>query len=728
MYELTSPKDEQKMSQFVCVFQRHLSRTTVAVRPHVRLRTLVSASTHHQQFFQPPQIDQNLASVHSVYSNPLFRLLGLCRSISSLQKIHALLVVHGLTNDLLFQTKLVSLYGLLGRIESARLVFERISDPDAYSFKTMVRWYFLNELYLELIQFYSRMRKCLREQDDIVLSILLKACTELREINEGRKAHGLIVKVGSSDGFVLTGLIDMYGKCGEVGCSRIVFDEIAHKDVVCWTSMIVGYVQNDYAEEGIVLFSQMKDDQVEGNQYTFGSVVTACSKLGALHQGKWVHGYLIKRGIDLNSFLITALVDLYVKCGAVRDARSVFDMFHTIDLVSWTAMIVRYTQNGYPDEALKLFTDKKWMGILPNTITIASVLSACAQLANLKLGRLVHCLGIKLGLHDHTVINALIDMYAKNHMIADAHNLFETVSDKNLIAWNSIISGYSQNGSSYEALKLFHNMRTEHLLPDEVSIVTVLSACASLGALLVGASLHAYSIKEGLLSSNVYVGTALVNLYAKCGNAESARNVFDRMREKNRITWATMIGGYGIQGDLGGAISLFDNMLKENLEPNDIIFTTILSACSHAGMVGEGLKYFNSMCKQYNFIPSKEQYVCVVDLLARAGRLEDAWNFIETFPIELDVSLFGAFLHGCNLHSRFDLAEVATKKMLELHPDEACYYILLSNMYASGGRWSKANQVRELMMKSGLSKSPGFSQVDMDITSELLLPKVASMA
>ncbi|XP_052187731.1 pentatricopeptide repeat-containing protein At2g03380, mitochondrial [Diospyros lotus] len=698
------------------------------IRPLLQYRTTLASSPNHQHFLELPEIDQTVASIRSISSNPFFSLLDLCRTISSLKKIHALLVVHGLTDEILFQTKLVSLYGQFGQAGAARLVFDRIPNPDIYSYKVMIRWYFLNDLYSDVIQFYTCLRKCLREIDNIVFSIVLKACSELSYLDEGRKVHCEILKVGNPDSFVLTGLVDMYAKCGEVDCSREVFDETTDKNVVSWTSMIAGYVQNNCTEEGLILFNQMRDGLVEGNQYTFGSIVTACSKLGALHQGKWVHGYMIKKGIDLSSLLITALVDMYVKCGAIRDACSVFNELDTIDLVPWTAMIVGFTQNGFPNEALKLFTDERWAGVLPNAVTAASVLSACAQSGNLKMGKSIHSLGIKLGIEDATVTNALVDMYAKCHTIEDAHYLFETVSDKNLVAWNSIISGYSQNGSAYEALKLFSQMRSAHLEPDAITVVTILSACASLGSLPLGSSLHAYSLKGGLLSSSVYIGTALINFYAKCGDTQSARSVFDGMGEKNRITWAAMISGYGMQGDCSGSIAIFNDMLKEKLEPNDVILTSILSACSHRGMVGEGLMYFNSMCRQYNFVPSRKHYVCMVDLLARAGRLEEAWHFIDSVPIEPDVSLFGAFLNGCNIYSRFDLGEVAATRMIELHPNEACYYVLLSNFYISCGRWNEASWVWELMKKRGLSKDPGFSQVEIDIGTDSSPPIVAAIA
>lgn len=717
----TNSSNKPKMVRLISLLHEQICRKAF----YFQWRSLSYVT--HQLPLGPPQLDQTIASLNSIASNPSFYLLGLCTNIFCLKKIHGLLIVHGLTDDLLCNTKLVSLYGSFGHVDFARLVFDRIPNPDLYSWKVMIRWYFLNDLYSEIIEFYTRMRMCIREHDNVVFSVVVKACTESRDIDEGRKIHCQIVKAGNPDSFVLTSLVDMYAKCGEIECSRGVFDENLDGNVVSWTSMIAGYVQNDCAQDGLILFNRMREGLVDGNQFTLGTLATACAKLGAFHQGKWIHGYVIKSGIELNSFLVTALLDMYVKCGDIRDARSVFDDLSSVDLVSWTAMIVGYTQSGCPDDALKLFVNKKWAGILPNNFTIASLISACAHLGNLNVGRSLHGLGVKLGLREPMVVNALVDIYAKCHMNEAASYIFETISDKDVVAWNSIISGYSQTGYAYEALELFHRMRMESVLPDAVTLVGVFSACASLGALRFGSSLHAYSIKGGLLSSNVYVGTAVLTFYAKCGDAKSARIIFDGMEVKSTVTWSAMIGGYGIQGDSHGSLALFRKMLKQEMKPNEIIFTTILSACSHTGMVGEGWRLFISMCQDYNFVPSMKHYACMVDLLARAGRLKEAWDLIQNMPLRPEVSLFGAFLHGCGLHSRFDLAELASRRMLELHPDEASYYVLMCNLYALDGRWSQVKQVRELMKRRGLIKFPGCTLMEMDAGYDFTLSRVASL-
>ncbi|KAL3501474.1 hypothetical protein ACH5RR_035923 [Cinchona calisaya] len=706
------------MKLFSFVYTK-ISPFTISTKTHLKPRTISSKPTHKH-------LESNLTSIHSISSNPFFPVLGFCKTLFSLKKIHALLIIHGQSVNISIQTKLIGLYGLSGQVKTARLLFDEIPSPDLCSFKVMIRWYFMNDLYEDVIGFFNCFRKCVNVYDNVVFSIVLKACSELHDFDEGRKVHCHIVKVGNPDSFVLTGLVDMYGKCGEIEFSREIFEGIVERNVVCWTSMIVGYVQNGCAEEALVLLNRMRDGLVEGNEYTLGSILTACAKLGALHQGKWLHGYIIKKQIEFNSHLVSALVDMYVKCRALADARSILFEFSSIDLVSWTAMIVGYTQNGYPSEALELFVDKKWEAVFPNSVTLSSVVSACSQLGNAKLGASLHGLGIKLKLDDATVINALVHMYGKCGMMKDTYYLFETVIDKDVIAWNSIISGCSSNGSAYKAVTLFNQMRSESLQPDAVTMVSVLTACASYGVLIVGSSLHTYSIKVGLLSST-YVGTALLNFYAKCGDAKSARAVFDGIVEKNTVTWNAMIGGYGIQGNFNNSLALLNDMMRESLEPNDIIFTAILSACSHTGMIVEGWRFFVNMCQEYNFVPSMKHYACMVDLLARAGRLEEAFDFMKNMPIQPDVSLFGAFLHGCSIYSRFDLGELAVRKMLELHPHDACYYVLMANLYASDGRWNQAHQMRHLMRTKGLRKSPGFSNLNVDIESDFYSPRVASL-
>ncbi|KAK7368352.1 hypothetical protein VNO80_10377 [Phaseolus coccineus] len=691
---------------------------------------LPRSSLHHHHYYNGPQQPPPPPLPATFY------LSRLCTNLASLQKLHASLVVHGLSGELLLSTKLLSLYGSFGVLHRARALFDLLPSRDLYSFKVMIRTYFLNDHHSGVVSVYRLMRLSLHPtpHDDVLFSVVLKSCAETRDLLQAALTHCHLTKSLPPDSFLLTSLVDAYAKCGQLPHARRAFDEIPHRDVVSWTSMIVAYVQNECAREGLTLFNRMQEAFVHGNEFTMGSVVSACTNLGWLHQGKWVHGFVIKNGISVNSFLTTSLLNFYVKCGSVEDARAVFDEsisssyhhHHHQDLVSWTAMIVGYTQRGYPGLAIELFKNEKWAGLLPNSVTISSLLSASGQLRNSVMGKLLHCFVVKCELEDPPVRNALVDMYAKCGLVLDARNVFESI-DKDVVSWNSIISGCAQSGEECEALELFKRMRLELFSPDAVTVVGVLSACASLGALQLGCSVHALSLKDGLVLSSIYVGTALLNFYAKCGDAKAARMVFDSMGEKNVVTWGAMISGYGMQGDGNGSLVLFRDMLKEELEPNEAVFTTILAACSHSGMVGEGSRLFNLMCGELNFVPSMKHYACIVDMLARAGNLEEAFHFIERMPVEPSVSVFGAFLHGCGLHSRFEIGKVTIKRMLELHPDEASYYVLVSNLYASDGRWGMVKQVREMIKQRGLNKVPGCSSVEMDLNNDTYA-KVAELS
>jgi pentatricopeptide repeat protein len=436
--------------------------------------------------------------------------------------------------------------------------------------------------------------------------------------------------------------------------------------------------------------------------------------LGSLHQGRWVHGSAIKHGVASNPFVAAAMLDMYVKCGELVDARRVFDELTSVDLVLWTTMIVGYTQNGSPLDALLLVADKKFMHIVPNSVTISTVLSASVQLRSLSLGRSIHGISVRLGVAENDVVmNALVDMYAKCKAVSEANTVFGRMLNKDVVTWNSLIAGYVENDMGNEALILFSQMRVEGSKPDAISVVNALSACVCLGDILMGKCFHTYAFKCAFMS-NIYVNTALLNLYNKCADLPSAQGVFSEMRNRNSVTWGAMIGGYGMQGDSAGSIDLFNEMLKDNIQPNEVVFTSILSTCSHTGMVTVGKKCFDSMARYFNITPSMKHYACMVDVLARAGNLEEALEFIQKMPMQADISVWGAFLHGCKLHSRLEFGEEAINRMTVLHPDTPDFYVLMSNLYTSYGRWDKSLAIRRSMKERGLIKLPGCSSVGQE--------------
>lgn len=704
----------RRMAIFLPAFQRRLLPITASKSDS--LRSLSGIYRQSRGLFRPFQF--KLRSYSTDYSSTLsatiLSLLDSCTDLSALLKSHTFLLIHGLAKNLAFQTKLLASYAALGQTGCARMVFDRIPDPDLYSCKAMMKSYLMNDCYLDAIGLYGRLREFLLVEDNVLFSLVLNACVKLLDLNEGKKLHCHITKVGNPDDFLLNTLIDLYCKCGDLNSACILFDTISERNVVSWTTIISGFVQRDRAKEGLILFNKMRLAGVEPSEYTMGSILSACSSLDALVQGSWIHGYVLKKGMAMNSFIGSALLDMYVKCGEVTDAHAVFEELVYIDLVSWTAMVVGYTQNDHPVDALKLFSDAKWADIIPNSITIASALSASAQLFDLNLGRSIHLLGIKLGVEDYNVVmNAIVDMYAKCGAVNEAENVFQRMAWKDIVTWNAMMAGYSQNNFGSEALLLFHKMRFEGYLPDAVTLVNALSASASICSLHIGGSFHAYAVKVAFLS-NIYVSTSLLNFYNKCGDLTSARGVFDGMSNKNAVTWCAMMGGYGLQGDSIASLDLLQKMLREDLQPNDVTFTSILSTCSHTGMVDEGKKLFDRMSKQYDIVPSMKHYACMVDMLVRAGQLEEAVEFMEGMPVNAEISLWGALLTGCRMHSRLDLGEKALRKIMEMKPATSDYYVLLSNLYASDQRWDEAIKIREMMKEKKLIKSPGSSFIHID--------------
>ncbi|KAL5199968.1 hypothetical protein ABZP36_021171 [Zizania latifolia] len=647
---------------------------------------------------------------------PLLRLLSACGTLPALRALHARLLGWGLLRGLSARTKLLSCYAALGDIASARGVLDGTPRPDAYAHRVMLGWLVDAGWHTEAVAVHRDMwRRCPAEaQGDVVLSLALKACVKSADLGYGKRLHCVVVKAGGGDVFVVNSLVDMYAKAGDLENAHKVFDRFPDRNVVSWTTMLSGSIQNGFAREGLLLFNEMRQDNVHPNEYTMVSALTACTTLSCLHQGRWIHGSVIKHGFLTNSFTGASLLDMYAKCGKLEDARRVFDELHCVDLVLWTAMIVGYTQDGSPLDALRLFLNKKFVSVVPNSVTIATVLSASAQLRHLSLGRSIHGVGVKLGITEYDVVrSALVDVYAKCQALTDANSIFERILNKDVITWNSMMAGYSENGMDNEPLVLFNQMRVHGLSPDATSVVNALSSCVCLADLHIGKCFHTYAVKCAFLS-NIYVNTALLNMYNKCADLSSAQRVFNEMDVRNSVTWSAMIGGYGMQGDSAGSIDLFNEMLKDNILPNEAVFTSILSACSHAGMVTEGREYFDSMARHFNITPSMKHYACMIDVLARAGNLEEALEFIHSMPMKAGISVWASFLHGCYLHSRLEFGEEAIKKMMMLHPETPDLYVLISNLYTSYGMWDKSLAIRKWMQERGLLKLPGCSSVGLE--------------
>eukprot|EP01018_Ginkgo_biloba_P026225 Gb_06173 [translate_table: standard] len=643
-------------------------------------------------------------------------ILQVCSHAKALEEgmqIHAHMLKTGCNHNLFLKNKLVIMYAMCGSIVDARQLFDKMSKRKLFLWNTMISRYALIGFYEEVIKLFYQMLQLGIHPDNYTFPCVLKACANLSALRQGKEIHDYIIRSGfDSDVFVGTALIDMYVKFGMIETSRHMFDKMSKRDVASWTTMIARYSQNGNAKEAMEVFRQMQLAGVKPDFVAIVSVLPAIADLAALGQGKEIHGYILRRAFEADVSVGSALIDMYIKCGGMEKfACHVFDEMSKTNVVVWNAMIGGHVQNGHANEALKLLIQMQSISIKPNSRTIASVLPACANLAALQQGKQIHNYVIRNEFEsDIFVESALIDMYAKCGKIENAHKVFDKIYKRNPVSWNAVIGGYAQNGCANEALKLFREMQLTEVIPDMVTIASVLPACAQLAALQEGKEIHNYIVRHGF-ESDLFVGNSLIDMYAKCGCIDVARCVFDKMSQKNVVSWTAMIAGYGLHGHGVDALTLFEQMKEAGVKADHITFVALLSACSHAGLVAEGQQYFNSMSQDYHIEPSVEHYACMVDIFGRAGCLDEAHNIIKTMPLQPDVGVWGALFGACRLYSNPELAEYVAERLLEVEPENAANYLLMSNIYAAAGRWDDVAKMRAIIKDRGLKMRPGYSWI-----------------
>ncbi|PIM97401.1 hypothetical protein CDL12_30127 [Handroanthus impetiginosus] len=618
-------------------------------------------------------------------------------------------------------------------------VFHRIPQRDQVSWNSMINALCKYEQWELALEAFRLMGLERIEPSSFTLVSVALACSNLNRcdgLRLGKQVHGYSLRVDDRKTFTTNSLMAMYAKLGRIDDAKIVFEMFAQRDMVSWNTVISAFSQNDRFREALEYFSFMKDEGFQSDGVTISSVLPACSHLELLDLGKQIHAYAF-RNDDLigNSFVASALVDMYCNCKQVVSGRRVFDSALDRKLALWNAMLAGYTQNGFYMEALMLFMKLMVVsGHFPNPTTMASVLPACVHCEAFVDKEVVHGYVLKLGLgRDRYVQNALMDLYSRIGKIEESKYIFHNMESKDIVSWNTMITGYVVCGYHEDALSLLHEMQIlgrkdeeddnfdnntkVSFKPNSVTLMTILPGCAALAALTKGKEIHAYAIRNAL-ESDVAVGSALVDTYAKCGCLNMARRVFDMMPTRNVITWNVIIMAYGMHGEGHEALALFKRMVAEGVgggevKPNEVTFIAIFAACSHSGMVDEGRQLFQRMKEDYGVEPNGDHYACVVDLLGRAGRLDEAYEIINSMPTSLDrVGTWSSLLGACRIHQNVQLGEFSALNLLQLEPNVASHYVLLSNIYSSAGLWEKANEVRKNMKERGVRKEPGCSWIE----------------
>ncbi|XP_073005796.1 pentatricopeptide repeat-containing protein At2g13600-like [Typha latifolia] len=493
--------------------------------------------------------------------------------------------------------------------------------------------------------------------------------------------------------------ISSFFRSGDCSSACQLFHLMPSPNAVTWSAVIAGFLQNGCPQDSLQTFRKMRREVtcVLNTSNTIATVLSACGRLRDLNFGQQVHAYTLTVTMfaDNDTFVGAALVDMYGRCGCMGLARKAFDSLLVKSVVAWSSLIANNVQNKHPLIALGIFKEMVASGAVPNNVTLTTLITACSCIPRLLYGKELHGAVLRRELleQDMFLSTALISMYCKCGSLVYAYHILKC--DGSLSGssptpmWNAIISEHVANDRFDDALGMIRYMGqhiSNRVLFNTVTFAIVLPICGKSVSLLYGSELHCYALKNEL-DKDTLVGNGLLDMYFKCGKSNLATYQFDRMPNRSVVSWTMMINGYGMQGNGFGAIKVFEKMIEEGkVEPDHITFVALISACSHSGLVEEGLKYFEVMTQEFCIIPTEENYGCLVDLLARSGHIKEAKNVIKMMSVEPKANIWGAILGACRIHGSVNDAELAAKHLLQLQEKGSGFCKLLSNVYSEIGR------------------------------------------
>ncbi|XP_024522709.1 putative pentatricopeptide repeat-containing protein At3g13770, mitochondrial [Selaginella moellendorffii] len=674
------------------------------------------------------------------------------------REIHSEATKNRFDSDIFVANTLIDMYAKCGSMTEAMSVFERIPRRAVVSWNALMLGYVHNGQAEVTFRLFERMRSegCAPNGQTFVAA--LKACSGLAAKEEGEQVDSKVVKVWSlqrgievysaaskcgfdSDIYVANTAVDMYAKCGSMRHAREVFEKILHPDVISWTALVSGFAQNGEGGVALEYFERMQAQGCPPNGQTYVAALKACIdlatnedaklvegklvKAGSLEKGEDVHSQAAKRGYESDIFVASALIDMYSKCGSMASAREVFNGMKRRDAVVWNALMLGFALNGASDEALELFTLMQSQGCDPDAQTFAAALKACSSFLSedgkaddertkraLEKASLIHSQAAKFGFDtDIFVASMLVDLYARCGSMREARQVFERIPRKkhNVVSWTTLIAGYAQNDEPEDALELFQRMLVEGFAPNAQTFLAALKACGSLAALAIGKAIHSTISRygaEGVAS----VSNTLVLLYGKCGSITGAEQVFYSTTAKDVVTWNALMASYGHLGDTAALFRLSQQMLEEGLKPDGITFNFILTACSHAGLVDKGKHYFQAMSSsEYGVTPDLEHYHCMVDLLGRGNKLDEAVEMAKTMPFKPSVITWTTILAASRKWKNVAAGKLAFDELLSLNEKQAASYVLMANIYAAAGMWEEKAKVHAMRKDAKAWKKPGQS-------------------
>jgi pentatricopeptide repeat protein len=528
--------------------------------------------------------------------------------------------------------------------------------------------------------------------DPLPLAEAIEAAISSRSAPHGRAAHARALRLlaPTVPPFICAHLVNLYSKLDLPGAAAAALATDPHPTVVSYTAFISGAAQHGRPAPALTAFAGMLRLGLRPNDFTFPSAFKAAAASAPARSsvGPQIHSLALRLGyLPDDPFVSCAALDMYFKTGRLAAARRLFDEMPNRNVVAWNAVMTNAVLDGRPLETVKAYFGLREAGGMPNVVSVCAFFNACAGATYLSLGEQFHGFVLKCGFDmDISVSNSMVDFYGKCRCAGKAKAVFDGMGVRNSVSWCSMLVAYAQNGAEEEAFTLYLGARRSGEEPTDFMVSSALTTCAGLLGLDLGRALHAVSVRS-CIDANIFVASALVDMYGKCGGVEDAELVFYQMPRRNLVTWNAMIGGYAHIGDAQNALAVFNDMLNSGeTAPNYITLVNVLTACSRGGLTTEGYELFDMMKERFGIEPRTEHYACVVDLLSRAGMEERAYEIIQGMPVRPSISVWGALLGACKMHGKTELGKIAAEKLFELDPHDSGNHVLLSNMFASAGR------------------------------------------
>lgn len=543
----------------------------------------------------------------------------------------------------------------------------------------------------------------------------LTSCAQTSNLLHGKAIHAKFIKgLFRNSLYLQNHILNMYSKCGDLISGHKVFDEMPQRNVVSWSAMLSGFTQHGFFNQALSLFVYMlRDGTSKPNEFTFVSVLQACSLHENLDLAYQVYAVVLRLGFESNVFLVNAFLTALMRHGKQEEALEVFEKCSNKDIVTWNVMLSGYLESSCLDLP-KFWVQMNNEGLKPDCFTFASVLTGLASVGHLNMGLQVHGQLVKSG-HgtEICVLNSVVDMYIKNQRLFDGLKAFNEMGEKDVCSWTQIAAGWLEYGEPTKALEAIAEMRMMGVIPNKFTLATAFNACANLSFLEEGKKAHGLRIKLGV-DIDVCVDNALIDMYAKCGSMDGAWGVFKVMDDRSIVSWTTMIMGCAQNGQAREALKIFDEMVMKGIKPNYITFVCVLYACSQGMFTDEAWKYFSFMTIDHGISPGEDHYIYMVHLLGRAGLIKEAEELILSMPFQPSASVWQTLLNACQVHGDIETGKRAAQHAINLDRKNPASYVLLSNMFAGFNNWDNVGKLRELMETRDVKKVPGISWIKLE--------------